>query len=750
MLPGNIAPGVPSWRTEVTVNGVVRDHRDISWDSEMTGDLPEQVIASGGLSGTGGTISWATQKAVSDRPESPWSKVAGWPPSAGDEVKVRVTDGVSWWTRYTGVIDSTTGDPTSGYESKIIDRRDEITGTFTHQALLRHMTPYIEDASYRSIGLNFWYPLTMALRSTGFYNVPAIEAPSAMSAPLQGSVWPEAGSLRTASGLGGAIHASFYSSDWGYAAGGFVATYNPRLNESSSEPVQITTVVGKNHSAVGYTNVYYSGPAVRLQVNANRSLTARYSPDGSSWTTVASLPVGSVGDYSVAQLLIKDGLWTIRTNGGGVATGTQALASGTMNSVNTTFNSGARVSGIQVSHPTSSAREFASIDFEPNMKFTPSGLASTMDMMPALKGRSVTDLVDEILKATLTASWWDEEGRLILMPSDLLRGTEPSQTITTADDITALGWEDSLLAERSDVEVSWQDPLISKTYQYRLELWRGRTQTLISTADPIEDFVEPPSDEEWFGVDRTLRFLDDSNWGAYNLRRGSYCGVWYSNADGDPTTAGDVRIRYEPLYSDSLKITTQVQSLISTYEANTETHPESTALKAYLRGQSLPVVRGMGRGEWVDATYRVSAGRSNAPVLQHDLGYWGQEYFDDDSVAQRIGNYLAGMVTTPHPTITDLGLIYDPRRQLGDVITIRSEWLGIELRALITRLEEEHGDGSKQTATVRIIRATVIRPVTYDDLEAAWASSNYTGFQAVWGLLTYDDLDADPLRGAPA
>lgn len=27
---------------------------------------------------------------------------------------------------------------------------------------------------------------------------------------------------------------------------------------------------------------------------------------------------------------------------------------------------------------------------------------------------------------------------------------------------------------------------------------------------------------------------------------GSYCGVWYSNADGDPTTIGDVRITYTP------------------------------------------------------------------------------------------------------------------------------------------------------------------------------------------------------------
>lgn len=231
---------------------------------------------------------------------------------------------------------------------------------------------------------------------------------------------------------------------------------------------------------------------------------------------------------------------------------------------------------------------------------------------------------------------------------------------------------------------------------------------------------------------------------------GSYCGVWYSNADGDPTTIGDVRITYTPLYSDSLKVTTRVMSLPSTVEANTETHPEATALKAYLRGQSLPVVRGMGRGEWIDDMYAATAGSSSAPVLAHDLGYWGGAHSDGGSVAQRIGDYLAQMVTRPEPTITNLGLGYDPRRQVGDVYTLTSSWLGISLRVLVVAVSEEHGDGARQSATVRVISATSIRAVTYDDLAAAWDLSNYSGLQAAWSALTYSDFVADPLKGAPA
>src|SRR5699024_6262955 len=138
------------------------------------------------------------------------------------------------------------------------------------------------------------------------------------------------------------------------------------------------------------------------------------------------------------------------------------------------------------------------------------------------------------------------------------------------------------------------------------------------------------------------------------------------------------------------------------------------------------------------------------PVLSHDLGYWGHEFFESGSLAQRIGDYLAAMVTAPHPTITNLGLIYDPRRPLGDVITIQSGWRRTELRALIVRISESHGDGAYQQVSVRVISATSTRPVTYDDLAAAWGTSNYAGLQAAWSALTYSDVAADPLRGAPS
>ena len=291
MLVGDVLPGVNEYRVIVRVNGVVRAVEGVSWSTGMSGDLPDQVIASGGLGGASGTIDWAPQEAVQSRPVSPWEKVANWPPSPGDLVQVQVSDGVNTWTRFTGVVDKTSGDAGAGYQSSVIDFRDRITGTFTHAAVLRHMTPFVEDGSYRSVGLNHWFPLTMALRSSGFCNVPPIEAPSALSAPLQGSAWPEAGAVRACGGSGAAgTGPSFHYTGFGYAAAAFNATYSPRLAESTSTPVQVTLVIPGTHSGVATVDVVYGAATIRLRVNSSRGVTAFFSPNGTSpWTTVTSV-----------------------------------------------------------------------------------------------------------------------------------------------------------------------------------------------------------------------------------------------------------------------------------------------------------------------------------------------------------------------------------------------------------------------------------------------------------------------------
>lgn len=753
MLPGSFVGGdVRELTTYALVNGVRREVESFTSDRDLAGDLPEQVAAGGGVSGGSGTIVWAQLEDMQSREMSPWHKPAGWPPSSGDRVVVYTTDGVTDFPRFTGAIDKSSGTVGGGMQSTVIDDRDKLNATFTHEALLRHHTPFGEGNSYRSIGLNHWYPLTMALRKAGLYNTPPAVADVAVSVPMQGSMWPEAGTVTSAGGNGGTIHAGFYTAPWGYAAEGFICTYQPRTTYDASQPLQITMMVAPDHAGVFYTDVQYTtGQQVRFRASADRGLIA-YWDGGSGYTSVLSLPASLMNGATMATLLVKGGVWTIRTDNGQQVSAAQVVSGGAMLLVRGTAAAGARVAGWQVSRPNTASHEFASLRWTRSMRFTPGNLASTMDMMPRLENRSVAELVDEICKSALIAAWFDESGVFQLVSSDKLRGAVPVQTLTTLDDITELGWEDSLLSVRSKVEVTWKDPSISKGRSQRKELFRGSGDSMES-ADNIEVWATPDDDTEWFGVDRDLIILTDANWGTYNSKRGSFAGAFFSNSAGTevPTSGNPLTITTENVGSVALKINHVAGSLGSGIEVNLKTSPSAQAMWAYLRGQNLPIIRGYGEGKWVDAvTASAILGPSYAPALTHELGYWGQEFFDGGSVAQRLADFIASMVTAPAPTLSGVGVLYDPRRQLGDVITIQAGILDVTIQALIVGISESHAPGDHtQELTVRIISVTSTRKVTYDELASAWTGGDYNALQAVWTGLNYNNFTSNPLNGAP-
>lgn len=748
MLPGSFVGGdVRELTTYALVNGVRREVESFTSDRDLAGDLPEQVAAGGGVSGGSGTIVWAQLEDVQSREVSPWHKPAGWPPSSGDRVQVYATDGATDFPRFTGAIDKTSGTVGGGMQSTVIDDRDRLNATFSHEALLRHHVPFVEGSEYRSIGLSYWYVLTAALRAAGIYNTPPMVADVAMSAPLQGSVWPEAGALSNAGGNGGTIHADFYAAPWGYAAGAFDATYLPRTSYNASESLQITLMVAPEHTTNANIYVNFGADQVRLRIHPNRVVYAQFNG-----LLVAQLGTSSVADMTTVTLLVKSGAWTLRTDTGYAATGSQAMPSAVMSTIHVAAEGGARIAGLQVSRPNTTGHEFSSLSFTPGMRFVAGGLGSSMDMSPRIENRNVADLVDEICKAALVAAWFDESGVFQLVASDALRGSVPAQTITTLDDITDLGWEDSLLSVRSSVEVSWKDPSISKGRSQRKELFRGSGDSMEAT-DNVEVWATPDESTEWFGVDRNLIILTDANWGTYNSKRGSFAGAFFSNSAGTelPTAGIPLTVTTENVGSVAIKINHVAGSLGTGVEANLKTSPTAQAMWAYLRDQNLPVVRGFGEGKWIDAVY-VSAtkGPSYAPALTHDIGYWGQEFLSNESVAQRVANYIAGMVTAPTPTLSDVGVLYDPRRQLGDVITIESGILDVTIRALVVGINESHAPGDhSQSLTVRIISVTSTRKVTYNELADAWTGGTYAGLQSAWFGLNYNNLANDPLNGAP-
>lgn len=757
MLPGNYDQNtdVRDLDTYAIVNNIRREIVSVDLDGELSGDLPDQVVAAGGLAGRAGTIVWAThQDAVDHREVSPWHKPVGWPPTGGDRVRVYVTDGTTSWPRFTGVIDRTTGTVGGSYQSTILDDRDRLNRRLTHQALLRSHVPVSEGAPVRRIGLNYWYMVTRALRHAGVYNTPPTVPVSAMSAPMQGSVWPESGTLSASNGTGTEhLFPTFYEAPWGYAAAAADMEYIPVTDDTIEQTLQISFMVADDHAGDAHIRVYYgTNPdhRIRVRIWGNRGVTAYWNND-----SIVSLSSTQMSGANIVTLLVKGNTWTLRNDAMREATGTRSR-SGTvrMSRIEVGLGDDARIAGVQVQRP-SAANEFAQLRFSPSTTFERSFLSRSLDMTPRMDGRNVADLVDEICQATLTASWWDESGVLRMVASDRLYNRNPVQTITTLDDITALTWEDSLLHVRSSVTVTWKDASISRGTRTRQELYRGRSATM-EAGDEVEVFAAPDDKTEWFGVDRRPTRLNDSNWGTYNHGTGSYTGVYYVDDDGNqlPTSSNTTTIRLEPLGNVALKIIHIAGNYSAGVEANLKTTEEGPALRQGLRGEPLPVIRGRGKGEWVDEEYVSDiTGPSYAPSLTHDLGYWGHRSYgpyEGESAASRIGDYIAEMVTKPHPTVPNIEVTYDPRRQLGDVVTLELGVLDVQLRALIVGVSESHENGAhSQSLKVRIISATSTRSVTYDELEQAWRGGDYSALQAVWANLTYEDFEDEPLRFAP-
>lgn len=755
MLPGNYdqTADVRLLDTYAIVNGVLRAVLSIDLDREMANDLPDQVAGGAGLAGGSGTIEWAPQYGPVQKHEvSPWHTVGGWPPKSGDKVQVYATDGVTSWPRFTGRIDRTTGSVHGGIRSTIIDRRDDLNVPFTREAFLRYDVPLADDTPYRMVRLDFWYILTQALRRARFFNTPPAGDRAAVSATMQGSTIAHIGATIRSDGPSDGTYPLFHRAPWGWCVGLINASYRPSLARSypMNGAIQVSVMVAPDHSGDAHIRLIY-GPdldnRVRIRVWSDRRVAVYFHN-----TQVAVLSATDMVGATMVALVIKGSTWTLRNDQGRQATGTYTRpGSANMTQVQVQGTQDARIAGVIVDEPTT-ATEFRALDFIPNMSFTPSTLVSWMEMSPRLLNKNVRDEVDRICKATLTASFFDETGVLRMVPSDTLAAQPPLQTITSLDDITELGWEYSLLHYRAVVNVIWDQAFVSRTRRQRKELYRASKQTLDS-GDEIEVFAVPDNDTEWFGVDLNPARLNDTNWGAYNRGVGSFTGVYYTDDDNNerPTSSYTTTITSEPLGLAGVKITHRAGTLGGTVEASLGVSENSSNVRERLRGDALPVIRGRGEGKWVEQITTSNIQGADLPdggiasELTHELGPWGAA-----TSAQRVAAFLAERVTGIQPTITNLRVTYDPRRQLGDVITVQLGVLDVTLRALIVGIHEDHQPGNyAQNLTVRILDANSTRRVTYQELETAWQGGNYAGLQAVWANLTYEDLTNDPLRGAP-
>lgn len=751
-----VTSDVQAFRSRVLVNGIQRDSLSWSIDREITNDLPSQVVGGSGVTQATGSVEWAT-KDIESGSLNPWNPSTGWIPTEGDRVDIYVSDGVTEWKQFTGVIDSGSGTINGGFGSKIIDDYDKLSKIVNIPALMTGMPPLTVGGAWRRVGMSSRFTQNTALRSAGFYSTPRPEWGCVLDVPMQSSMWPLIGTVTSCAKRSDDSSApDSYGASWGTAMGDFLAYYTPQVAQPISAPLQITIMRAASHGATNdafaYARVEYgsASKSVELRINANDAYIRVNN------ATVTSVPCS--GD-TVAQLLYKNGVITLKTSQGRTVTVTSPTgATGSVTRIALSGDANARVAGVQVSHPTTISQEFASIGFTPTARVTTGPIHTANLILPAVSGTSAKDLLDEIGSKTLRPTWIDEQGIAQIYASDWLFGRAPSQTITTLDDIRELDWERNLLSVRSEVITKYLHPLVNSQSTPSVTAWENADSIVLQSGDTQEVFIEPGNDEDWILPDESfavvgVNSLTDVNKGATSV----VAAVLTDGVNESWATQGSppsVTFTFQKLAANKYVAKFVAGSLPAGNQVEIRTvsgdFVGSTGLWPMWWGKGMPILRANAVAKWTEMERSPSVAGHRGPVLEHDCGPWLTSGGDDTSAIDELSSFIAEQVTNPKPTIGALRVGYDPRRQLGDVIRISSaNLMGVELDCLIVGLSNSAGDsGYEQSLSVRVISATTTY-TTYQEFVEAWGNTaTYDTFLAAWETTsTYNDFNNDPLRG---
>lgn len=206
MQDGALASGIPEWRRIVLVDGIERKVASVSLDGEISSDLPDPVAGVSGVSARTGSIRWAPQTVVQERPEFPWQRRAGWPPAPGARVEVWVGDSATSWRVFTGRIDVTRGGGDS-LTSDIVDDSDSLSALTSIPAAAELMPasydPSTPSVTWEHVGtaLEPWHVAYRAMRAAGYgVAVPKVTSGTRLvETEIQGSLIASVGRLQVAS-----------------------------------------------------------------------------------------------------------------------------------------------------------------------------------------------------------------------------------------------------------------------------------------------------------------------------------------------------------------------------------------------------------------------------------------------------------------------------------------------------------------------------------------------------------------------
>lgn len=732
----------------VRVNGVVREHVSMDWAGDTTGGLPGQVVSAGtGMRSRTGSIVWAPQDPVEVEPAHPLRREEGWPPREGDEVVIDATvdtgQGPHLFRRFTGRLGRTTGSLTDGtLASKVTDTLADRLGS------LVSIPPLVY---YGTTDPSAWGVVYRAFEAAGLAHLPDIDADTVVHFPLQGEISVTRGALKSRGST---------SSDGTYWLWQAQVKVTPEgsPNRSGVGGKDVLVVARGSRLWGSWAQVEF-GPGRFVRLNVDRGLDTApglvLTVDGSRVWTGA----WTGGGIPVLAFQIEAGgirVWTDRGS-------SSLVVSTVLSRTEPVLAASGEVSGLSVRYLSTGADPARMVaDMTPwPVRWRPSTLATTqLEATRGIENETARSVVDQWSESTLASVWMDEVGAVVARPRDNFINAASSRELRIDERVFSGSWSVGDDSVRSSVIVTGEQGAVERPHveKYRALVYQEGNARTFDTAETVERFIEAPGDTEWGPIDLTA-----SRWTSSGSTSGILpaSGTWihavviYDGGGGpeDRWAWGNVpspstySITIERLGQRTLKLTEQVapgSGVDAVYLKSPEKKDAQEAgwIASPFRNVASPVIRGFWISTWTDFSVAgVLRGPSWAPVFEHAAGWWLHPVD-----AQKLADTLAAELVEPMVTLSGVTVLWDPRRQIGDVETwIATGSDGSEswrADVLVTGYSESwDGNVPSQSVDVRVISMVDLRDgKTYADLHRAYGTySQLEAYQPTYQQV-YDSL----------
>lgn len=584
-------------------------------------------------------------------------------------------------------------------------------------------------------GVSGSYVMDSVLRQLGYYATPALTDWATISVPLQGTLWAEsrpAGDLVSATQtVGRLIHArnggatdipTFVSRQWedGERFLAWTGAFRAQWQPASATDVSRFRVHGWCDGDSSSAEILLQGPGtnwVNIVMSPGSLAVTANGSSGEQTFTFADWPGGR---FSLSSVLSGSSLQMVLFYSGGDASGSVTVGSsfgGNMAYTQVISRVGMAIAGLQVGRNPVGPNEMTA--FVPSASLDPT--VATINATPGLVRSIGWDVLREIAEAELGAIWLSEAGVPTFRNRNSLRGIgEPVHPITSRTSLMDLPWRESVEQVRSQVTVPIMPTVNYLFDDYSTLVWSALDTDTLIAVDRVRVMNVQLSG---VAID-----IDSSPLPTTDAARSRFQANTEPDGTGTNVTA-QVSIAVELRGPRIARLTIRNDTGSRVYLV-----AETGSPYVYIRARQR-IYQSEESEELVAAI--------NAGVNAEPLDLAASPWIQNAATGNDLAAFLAAELASPRPVLQRVPVLWDPRRQLGDIVELADpDVTGLEpMRGVVIAVEQSGSAGSvDQYLDIRPLLPTVA------EFNDAWGGESIADLNTFWAGESIADLNADPLR----